>query len=427
MSLLPRLLRGLTDRGQRDLRSHVEVAGPLPELQRWAPERLIDEIERSGLRGRGGASFPVATKMRAVSSRRGPRVVLANGAEGEPASGKDRLLLTELPHLILDGAAVAARAVDGAEVIVTFARDDSISESLRSALDERRRARIDDDPRFKLVDIDGGFVSGHESALVNFLSGAEAKPSFDPRPFEHGVRRRPTLVQNVETLAHLGLIVRHGAGWYREAGTARDPGSTLITLSGAVAGPGVYEIEHGAPLQELLDAAGLIDDLAAVLIGGYFGSWFRAPAIPRLLLSPGDLAEHGASLGAGVIVALGRSVCPVAETARVADYFALESAGQCGPCVNGLGAIADTIQRIASGTATATAGRDLARWSSSIAGRGACQFPDGATRFVSSALRVFAGAFDDHLRHGPCAGCKGPPVLPVPFSMPYLSVAASPT
>ena len=260
-------------------------------------------------------------------------------------------------------------------------------------------------------------MAGQESALVNVLSGGEAKPSFDPRPFEHGVERRPTLVQNVETLAHLGLIVRHGAGWYRQLGTARDPGSALVTLSGSVSAPGVYEIEHGAPLEQLLDAAGLTDELAAVLIGGYFGSWFGAAAIPRLLLSPAELAEHGASLGAGVIVALGQSACPVAETARVADYFALQSAGQCGPCVHGLTAIADTLQQLASGTATPTAGRDLARWSSSIAGRGACQFPDGATRFVSSALRVFADAFDDHLRHGPCPRCGTAPVLPVPSAV----------
>ena len=125
------------------------------------------------------------------------------------------------------------------------------------------------------------------------LSGAEPKPAFRARPFERGVRRRPTLVQNVETLAHLALIVRHGAGWYRQAGTAADPGSTLVTLSGAVASPGVYEIEHGAPLADLLASAGQTEELAAVLIGGYFGSWLPARAIPQLRLSPTQLAEHG--------------------------------------------------------------------------------------------------------------------------------------
>ena len=418
MSFLPRVLGGVTEDSNADPRSDFALAGSLPELRRWAPDRLINEIERSGLRGRGGAAFPVARKMRAVVARRGPRVVVGNGTEGEPASGKDRLLLTELPHLVLDGAAVAARAVGADTAIIAFAESEEvIAGSLRRAVDERRRVRSRDEPAYELHGIDDGFVSGHESALVNALSGAEAKPAFRARPFERGVGRRPTLVQNVETLAHLALIVRHGARWYRQAGTAADPGSTLVTLSGAVASPGVYEIEHGAPLRDLLADAGQTEDLAAVLIGGYFGSWLPARVIPQLFLSPGQLAERGAALGAGAIVALGRSACPVAETSRVAEYFAAESAGQCGPCVNGLGAIAHRMKQMASGTAPPAARRDLDRWSNSLAGRGACQFPDGATRFVASALRVFADDFEDHLQHGSCEGCSAPPVLPIPVAM----------
>jgi NADH:ubiquinone oxidoreductase subunit F (NADH-binding) len=414
MSRLPRILTGVPDGPLTDLGAHVDVWGPLPELRRWALPQLIDEVQRAGLRGRGGAAFPVAHKMRAVSQRRGPRFVLANGTEGEPASSKDRLLLTEIPHLVLDGASVAARAVGAADVVIAFpVSDGAIAESLEDAVEQRVAVGSGGEPRIELVGVEGGFVGGHESALINALCGREAKPSFDPRPFARGINRRPTLVQNVETLAHLGMIVRHGAAWYRELGTAHDPGSTLVTVSGSVVSPGVYEIEHGAPLAELLTAAQPAEDLAAVLIGGYFGFWFGESAIPRLLLSPTELADHGASLGAGVIFALGTSVCPVAETARVADYFARESAGQCGPCVNGLGAIADCLQRVTDGTATTAAGGDLARWSSSIAGRGACQFPDGATRFVSSSLRVFARAFEDHIRHGPCDRCGDAPFLPL--------------
>jgi NADH:ubiquinone oxidoreductase subunit F (NADH-binding) len=418
MSLLPRILPGMDEGSNGDLPSHLAAAGSLSELRRWAPDRLIDEIERAGLRGRGGAAFPVARKMRAVAARRGPRFVVGNGTEGEPASGKDRLLLTELPHLVLDGAAVAARAVGADTAIIAFAESDEvIARSLRRAVDERRHSRPGEEPRYELCAVEGGFVSGQESALVNSLSGAAPKPAFRARPFERGVRRRPTLVQNVETLAHLALIVRHGAGWYRQAGTAADPGSTLVTLSGAVAAPGVYEIEHGAPLADLLAGAGQTEELAAVLIGGYFGSWLPARAIPQLCLSPTQLAQHGLGLGAGAIVALGRSVCPVAETSRVAEYFAAASAGQCGPCVNGLAAIAAAIRQIASGTAPPAATANLERWSSSLAGRGACQFPDGATRFVASALRVFADDFEDHLRHGPCEDCSAPAVLPVPVAV----------
>ncbi|HEY2161885.1 MAG TPA: NADH-ubiquinone oxidoreductase-F iron-sulfur binding region domain-containing protein, partial [Solirubrobacteraceae bacterium] len=253
-----------------------------------------------------------------------------------------------------------------------------------------------------------------ETALVNFLNGGEAKPTFGARPFERGVRRAPTLVQNVETLAHLGLIARHGPDWFRRVGTREDPGSALITLSGAVERPGVYEIEHGAPLAEALHTAGVLEPLSAVLFGGYFGSWLPASQIPAIKLSPRSLAGAGASFGAGVVVALGRSACPVAETTRVADYLARESAGQCGPCVNGLGAFADTIQQLASGTAPRHAWRDLVRWSREVPGRGACQYPDGAVRFLTSALRVFADEFNAHARHGACERCSRRPTLPAP-------------
>ena len=420
MSLLPRLLSGIAHGDVTDLNSHLDLEGPLGDLRRWAPSQLIDEIERSGLRGRGGASFPVAKKLHAVSARRGSKVVVANGTEGEPASDKDRLLLATRPHLVLDGAAVAARAVGAGEAIIAFsAGDDAVAGGLIDAVEERRVTRLSDRVRFELFAVEDRFVAGNESALVNAINGGEAKPTFGPRPFQSGVRRRPTLVQNVETLAHLGLIARHGASWFRETGTNQDPGSTLVTLSGAVSTPGVYEIEHDAPLTELLDHAELTDNLTAVLLGGYFGSWLQADLIGRIRLSPQALSEHGASLGAGVIIALGDSACPVAETSRIADYFAAESAGQCGPCVNGLGAIAETIEQVAHGTAATTAKRDLNRWSSSLAGRGACQFPDGATRFIASALRVFADDFDDHRRHGPCERCSAAAVLPTPMAIAY--------
>ncbi len=416
MSLLPRLLVGV-DGHRVDLRTHLGIVSGAVDLRSWSPERLIDEIDRAGLRGRGGAAFPVAKKMRAVGARGGQRVVVANGTEGEPASNKDRLLLTETPHLVLDGVAAAARGVGAGTAIVAFSEgDDELTGSLIEAVDERRRARVKGDPRFELAEVEHRFVAGHESALVNALSGREAKPSFGSRPFERGVKRRPTLMQNVETLAQIALIVRHGAMWFRETGTVQDPGSALVTLSGAVAAPGVYEIEHGAPLADLLLAAGLTDRLAAVLIGGYFGTWFGSAAVDRLTLAPAELVEHGGSLGAGVIVAFGEDSCPVAETARIAEYFALQSAGQCGPCVHGLSAIAQTIAEVASGTARAGAGSDLTRWTRSIAGRGACQMPDGATRFVSSALRVFAASFEDHMRHGACDRCQAEPVLPVPYA-----------
>ena len=416
VDLLPRLLLGVGERDMVALAEHHEVHGPPPDLRGWRPEQLVDEIAAAGLRGHGGAAFPVATKMRAVAQRRGSSIVVANGSEGEPASKKDRVLLRELPHLVLDGVAVAARAVGAKEAIIALEGDDDRSvRSLELALSERRRARLPGDPRIELFFVAPRYLAGQETALVNAINGGSGLPTFaPPRPFERGVRRRPTLVQNVETLAHVALVARYGADWFRELGTDRDPGSALVTLSGAVAAPGVYEIEHGMPLADLLELAELEDELAAVLIGGYFGTWVAAPDVPDVRLSGESLAQAGATLGAGVIVALGASACPVAETSRIAGWFADQGAGQCGPCVNGLDAIAYTVAQVAGGTGSRTAGDDLNRWLTELPGRGACQHPDGAVRFISSSLRTFATEFRDHARHGQCDRCRQPPTLPVP-------------
>jgi NADH:ubiquinone oxidoreductase subunit F (NADH-binding) len=227
------------------------------------------------------------------------------------------------------------------------------------------------------------------------------------------VRGRPTLVQNVETLAHMALIARYGPDWFRAVGTTEHPGSTLLTVSGAVAAPGVFEIEHGMALGELLSLA-RAQAPAGLLVGGYFGTWLPAEAARDVRLANPDLARHGAALGAGVIFALPREACPVAEAARVAAFFSAESAGQCGPCVYGLEAIALTVERIAAGASSHSDLVHLERWCGELPGRGACHHPDGAVRFLSSAMRVFAEDFRDHARHGPCARCAHPPVLPVP-------------
>jgi NADH:ubiquinone oxidoreductase subunit F (NADH-binding) len=410
---LPRLLTAIGEQPMSELGAHVAVHGKLPHP---APAEILGEIERAGLRGHGGAAFPVATKIRAVAARRKPKILVANGAEGEPASKKDRMLLREVPHLVLDGAALAAQAAGARTAIIAVCEEDRRgAAAIDRALQERHAARLRQEPRFEVVLVPERFISGQESALVNYISGGPGNPTFGPRPFERGVRGRPTLVNNVETLAHVALIARHGASWFRQLGTERNPGSTLVTLSGAVQAPGVYEIDPAMGMDELLAHGGVAGDLRAVLIGGYFGSWVSAASVRGLRLASEDLADHGASLGAGVIVALGGATCPVAETARVADYLSSQSAGQCGPCVNGLTAIADTVQRVVSGTGSRTAQWDLERWATELPGRGACQLPDGTGRFMRSALSVFAEEFREHARRGPCASCSRAPVLPTPM------------
>ena len=417
---LPRLLSGVSFRGMAQLDRHLEVHGPLPSASELDGPSLVALAERSQLRGRGGAGFPAAIKMRAVRASRGRAIVVANGCESEPISVKDALLLNELPHLVLDGAALAARAVGAQQVIVAYEAPNSEARiSLEHALKQRRAAGIDA-VRFELFAAAEAFLTGQETSLVSQINGGVARPSFiPPRPTQRGVRRRPTLVQNVETLAHLALIARRGAGWYGQLGTEAEPGSTLVTIAGAVHAPGVYEIESGTALTQLFAAAGgVVGEIRGLLIGGYFGSWLPAAATPELALSNASLTAHDAALGCGAVVALPAGSCPVAETVRVAVYLATETANQCGPCVHGSTAIARTLHWIAEGQAPSSALADLARWTRVIPGRGACHLPDGLAHFVSSALRTFPDAFDDHASHGPCDACGADALLPIPAPRP---------
>jgi NADH:ubiquinone oxidoreductase subunit F (NADH-binding) len=234
-----------------------------------------------------------------------------------------------------------------------------------------------------------------------------------PRPAERGYRGRPTLVQNVETLAHIGLVARHGAGWFGEVGSASRPGTTLVTISGAVRSPGVYEVPSGVSLAQLQWLAQPVEPVRALLVGGYFGAWLAGDA-DGLRLDDAALHPFGAAVGAGVVVVLGERSCPVAETARLAAYLAGESAGQCGPCVHGLAALAGVVARFASGRTHPGDGERLVRWIGMVGGRGACAHPDGAARMLTSAVREFRGEFEDHARRGPCAGCARPSTLRLP-------------
>jgi NADH:ubiquinone oxidoreductase subunit F (NADH-binding) len=407
---LPRVLAGLRrDGSTMTLAEHETAHGPIP---RASPEGLIEAVQASGLRGRGGADFPTATKLRSVAARRRGAVLVVNGSETEPASAKDRLLLTRLPHLVIDGAVLTATAIRAREVIVKVVDDTpEMLRTLQGALASRHR-----DPfQIQIAVGPNGYVTGEETAVIHYLNRGVATPTFaPPLPFERGYRGRPTLVLNPETLAQIALIARFGARWFRELGTTADPGSALVTISGAVAAPGVYELAFGTPMTDLLAAAGgATEPLQALLVGGYFGTWVTASRAFTLRLAREDLRSVGCSLGAGVLIALGESSCGLHESARVIDYLANQSAGQCGPCVHGLAAIADAVCALADGVADERELERLLRWTAEIRGRGACHHPDGAARFVESSLSVFADEIDRH-RVTPCSA----PPLGLPLEDP---------
>ena len=372
--------------GPARLAEHTARYGPLPcGLRRPRREALIAEVGRAGLTGRGGAGFPTARKLAAVAAGHAP-VVVANGTEGEPASAKDRVLMASSPHLVLDGAVLAAELTGAREAVIVAHRD--VREIMDEAAAERARAGLD---RVRLVvrTAAEGFVAGQASAVVRWIQrGVPAPTATPPRLAQRGLHGAPTLVQNVETLAHLALIARYGAAWFRSAGTPAEPGTMLVTVAGAVREPGVLEIGIGTPVGQVLEQAGGAPvPLRALLLGGYFGTWVDAAAALGRPFSSAGLADLDAGPGAGLIAALPAGACGLRETARLARYLAGESAGQCGPCRFGLPAIAGEVERLAAGQG-ADAGL-LRRWLGQVDGRGGCAHPDGAVRMIRSGLRTF--------------------------------------
>ncbi|HEY6468283.1 MAG TPA: NADH-ubiquinone oxidoreductase-F iron-sulfur binding region domain-containing protein [Candidatus Dormibacteraeota bacterium] len=386
--------------GTEGYAAHVARLGPLP----LSTSALIDTIDRSELRGKGGAGFPAATKWRAVASRRaGNPVVLANGGEGEPLSRKDRTLMEQRPHLVIDGALLAAGAVGAREIVLYVGADHT------GAIRAMQRAAGERPPRERdllhVVSAPVRYVSGEETAAVNFVNTGIALPtSIPPRPYERGVDGRPTLVQNVETLAHAALIARSGDAWFRSLGVGTASGTTLISVGGAVPQTMLIEAPQGTTITDAVNAAGgLTADSDAVLLGGYFGSWVAASTAWGLVIDADGLRANGYSLGCGVIAVLPAGRCGVVETARILAYLAHESARQCGPCTFGLRAISAATGRVAALTSSDGDLDHIKRWSGLLAGRGACRHPDGAAGLLGSALRVFAEEFQRHDQQHRCS------------------------
>jgi len=408
-----RLLAGTRPDRPLTLAEHLAVHGALPRTGRG----LVDEVEASGLTGRGGAGYPLAGKLRTVLAQprlRGRPVVVVNAAESEPAADKDASLVTRAPHLVLDGAAACAVAVGAREVVVWVHRGSQGAEqALETAAYERRSVGAET-VRVEVVAGPDRYVAGEASAIVRHLSGGPALPSATPyRTAERGVRGRPTLLANAETFAHAGLVARHGPAWFRAEGLPAEPGTMLATVRGGVLRPGVVEVPFGTPVPEVLAACGgPRRPVSALLVGGYGGAWLAWDAARTASLSRASLAARGADLGTGLLLALPADRCPLAETERLVAWLAAESAGQCGPCVNGLPAMAADLTALVAGDGSALSRLDCR--ASLVAGRGACHHPDGAVRLVRSTLDVFRPHVEQHLRAGRCRDLDCSPVAPLP-------------
>jgi NADH:ubiquinone oxidoreductase subunit F (NADH-binding) len=356
---------------------------------------LPARLAASGLVGRGGAGFPVARKLAAVAERPGPKVVVANGEEGEPGSVKDRYLLRHRPHLVLDGLRLMARET-GADRAVVYVSGDQCESAVRAALDEA--AAVWPVP-VEVFRVEHTYVAGEESALVRALDGGPALPTAKPpRAFEAGVGGVPTLVQNVETLAHVALL----------AGDPSAGDTFLATVSQVGRRPALVEVPLGvrlAALVEWYDADPT--ELRGVMAGGLFGGLLADPW--DLRLTHEAFRAVGSGLGCGSFAFIGADDCPVDTAADAVAFLAAESARQCGVCINATAGMADVLAALRTGIADRGQIEKIAGWTEKVPGRGACALVDAAARMAASLLREFPREVEAHLANPcPCCATLGP-------------------
>lgn len=382
-----RLLRHSTVRETWNDYRRATTAGPLQG------RRLMQALALADLRGRGGAGFPAVVKWRAVAEGPAPRVVIANGEEGEPLSVKDRYLLRLRPHAVIDGLLLARDAVEADRAII-YVSDAESETAVRTAVSERPDAEF-----VEIFRVKHSYVAGEESAAVRALNGGPAMPTEKPpRPHERGVDSLPTLVQNVETLAHVAWLAHH-------PDRVGDSGTTLVTISGACTRPGLYEAELGTPVGTVLADAGA-DPVATrgVLMGGYFAGLINRRVLD-LHMDFDVLRLEGSGLGCSSMLVLGPQHCGVGIASAVLDFFSSASSRQCGTCLNGTKAMAQAAARLARQTPEAEDTARLQRWSQTLRGRGACSLLDGAAQAAGTLLREFDEDVAAHLADTRCTRC----------------------
>ncbi len=364
-------------------------------LRDATPETLLERLSLSGLRGRGGGWFEAARKWKAVRAEGGRPVVIANGAEGEPGSYKDRFVMQRQAADVVEGLSLAARATGAREAIVFLkASFDAPAKALEAAL---RRA-APDGLEVSIRRGDDGYITGEETAVLESLEGRRPWPrAKPPLPSAVGLEGRPTLVQNVETLARVPRAIAE-AGGYR----ARE--TTLVTIWGDVRSPGVREVALGTPLARVIGehAGGASEPIGLVFPAG--------PAAPPLLpadldtpLEPGALREKGSALGTAAILVVGASACPLAALVSVAAFYERESCGQCPPCAVGSASLARLVRGIEADGPRARDLHDLHDVAGFMAGHGYCAHCRGAAAVATGTLARLAPAVEAHAK-----GCPWP-------------------
>jgi NADH-quinone oxidoreductase subunit F len=399
------------------LRRHVELGGmnALKKALSLVPDAVRDLAKRAGLRGRGGAGFPAATKWGFLPKDGRPRFLVVNGDEGEPCTFKDRYFLECDPFPLLEGALIAAHAI-GARTVYVYVRGEFTRglEVMEDAVEQARAAgwlgRTGPDGR-AVVDVivhpgAGAYVCGEETALLESLEGRPGRPrNRPPFPAVSGLFGFPTIIHNVETLACLRLVVGLGAEAFAALGVPGDGGPKLYALSGEVKRPGLYEAPMGTPLRTLIEEFGG-GTLAGRPIKGILPGGTSTPVLgPESLdvrMDFDSVRAAGSMLGTGAVTVFEEGTCPVAVLKRISRFYAHESCGQCTPCRDGTGWIRRIVDSIEAGTGRPGDCDLLLSIAASIAGNTICALGDAAAFPVQSFVARYRDDFEAHVSEGRC-------------------------
>ena len=408
----------------------------LARAQELGPDATIAEVTRAGVRGRGGGGFPTGRKWAGVVGQGGThRYVVANGAEGEPGTFKDRALLRDNPYQVVEGLLVAAFAMGAESAFIackaSFARE---LEAVTRAVQEMQQAGICEDCTVTIVGGPEEYLFGEEKALLEVIEGNPPLPRLLP-PYQHGLfatapqtgwqatdaqpghrgqhLSNPTLVNNVETLAHVTHVLARGADWFRTVGTEQSPGTQVCTVVGDVARPLVVEAEMGTPLSAVLGAAGGVPEprgAVKAVLSGVANPVLTAAHLDAPVSYEG-FEEHGSGLGAGGFVAYADDACMVRVARDLSRFLYVESCGQCPPCKLGSGAITEHLEAIEG-----TRGDDddvvqMVGWLAKVTDGARCYLAVQERVVIDSILRAFPEEFDEHLDGD---ACPRPRSLPFP-------------
>ncbi len=389
-------------------------------LAELSPQEVVEEVKRAKLRGRGGAGFPAGIKWEAVLRAPGPeKYVVCNADEGEPGTFKDRLILEGDPHKLIEGLVLAGYAT-GARRGFIYVRGEytlSIARLERAISQARQYGLLGDDIlgsgfsfQLEVLPGAGAYVCGEETSLLESAEGKRGWPRIRPPfPASRGLWEKPTVVNNVETLANVPEIILRGADWFLSLGTEGCPGTKVLPILGQVKFPGVVEVEMGIPLRTVIYelGGGLLPgrQLKGVLVGGAAGA-FLSPQELDVRLDFDSLREIGATLGSGAVLVLDDTTCLVDVLASVLSFFHHESCGQCTPCRAGTDVLVRLVEQVRRGEGDERTLKLMLETAEVMNLASLCPLGQSVALPVTSALSRFRAEFEAHLAGAPCPRCQ---------------------